>query len=172
VVDISRKINGVDLKVFKSSMDETSNKLSDIDTIYKKINDMDYFFRKLGDMEQGLKAWGENHDELKALVASLENGNKELNIHSFYSHHSFFPPPKHSSNFRSFKGFTHKMSSNISIFDGEDDKDLTRWTNRHEHYLELQKMCDDNDKNKFSSLHLENAKSDGFLWWHSKSQSR
>jgi hypothetical protein len=123
-------------------------------------------------VEQGLKLWGENHDELQTHVTSLENNNKELNSHNFHSHHSIFLPPKHSSNFGSFNEFMHKLRFDVPRFDGEEDRERTRWINRLKIYFELHKMCDDEEKINFASLHLDKEASDCFLWWHSKSQSR
>jgi hypothetical protein len=77
VVEISNKLSCVDIKELKYLMDEIYKKLSRIDKIYKKINEMDDFSKRLDDVEQGLNIWGENHDDIKAHVASLENGNKE-----------------------------------------------------------------------------------------------
>jgi hypothetical protein len=124
---------------------------------------MDDFFRRLGNVEQGLKVWGENHDELKAHVPSFENGNKELNSHNFHSHHSFFLPPKHSSNFGSFNRFTHELRFTVPRFDGEVEKENTKWINQLEHYFELHKMCDDKEKINFASLHLDKATRIGFM---------
>jgi hypothetical protein len=105
-------------------------------------------------VEQGLKLWGESHDELQTHVTSLENNNKELNSHNFHSHHSIFLPPKHSSNFGSFNEFMHKLRFDVPRFDGEEDRERTRWINRIKIYFELHKMCDDEEKINFASFDL------------------
>jgi hypothetical protein len=100
---------------------------------------MDDFLERLALVEQSLKDWSNNSDNHEAKIKELEGMSKGL---SSLNSDSTFPWPKHSSNFGSCNGFTHKLKIGVPRFDREDDRETTRWITILEYYFELHQMYD------------------------------
>jgi hypothetical protein len=76
--------------------------------------------------------------------------------------------PQYSSNMSSFNNVIHKVKLDILKFDGEDNREGTRWINKVENYFSMHHISDDDDKINIASMYLEKTTCDWFLWWDSK----
>jgi hypothetical protein len=84
---------------------------------------MDDFPKTLVSIDHGLKYRGKIYDNHEVRIKELEGVSKKL---SSPNSHFPFPLPKHSSNFGSLSGFSHKTKIDVPRFDREDGKDTTR----------------------------------------------
>jgi len=73
-----------------------------------------------------------------------------------------------NSNMGSFNNVIHKIKIDIPKFDGEDNREGTRWINKVENYFAMYRINDDDDKINIASMYMEKIACDWFMWWDSK----